>query len=710
MDFPVSFIRDFLFCGIMRVLCRLIMTLMLLGFLPHGGNSQNLMRIDSLRKLLPETTGVLRFEALNALGFEYRLSHPDSTIFYCTMAYELGQALQLPKELSKPLSFIGLANAYKGDYKTSFRYHTQSIEVATEQKDSVQLGYAYNNFGRLFFDQGDISRAFTNLIKATEIFERLDDKVGKAYTYRSLSNLYKSQQDYTNALIMASKACELRKQLNDPRALLSALMELGSVYNAMKDSIEANQSFRQADSIASTINDRISQAEIQLSWAEFLLSQRDTARAHILAHQAYSTISRSANQRLLPKASLMMGIAHYEILDFPVAREYFDQVIDATEDRYLDLKRDAYFYLSKINDRDGKHNEATTAFNQYLILKESLQNIELVRQIEQLRFQLEIERIERENEILKNTQSQNDATIIQQRLQNLILVVTVVFITLMFFMQWRNTIKRKLANASLANQNQEIERQRKEISEKNAELEKHNLELSDINNEKDTLMNIVAHDLKSPLNRIKGLSELLALEGSMNPNQEKYLHLLRHSTQAGLDLINDLLEVNSLEVNREPAFSYFQLGTVVLERVQAYQHHAASKSITFQTDIAFNDLVFLDQSYITRILDNLISNAVKFSPPASCIRVGTSLHSTAYSFFVRDEGPGFQPEDLKYIFQKFRKLSARPTAGESSNGLGLAIVKILIDRLGGRIDLQTAPGKGSTFTVEFPVSNTIHTV
>src|SRR5690606_34681728 len=153
-------------------------------------------RIDSLKSLLPVTEGEAKFNLLNELGFEYRLSYPDSTIKYCEQAYALGKELNLKKGMSKPLSFIGLASAYKGDYKTSFDYHNRAIAIAEEEEDSVQLAFGYNNFGRLFFDQGDLVRAYNNLIKAQELFTELGDKNGLSYVVRSLSNLYKSQHDF----------------------------------------------------------------------------------------------------------------------------------------------------------------------------------------------------------------------------------------------------------------------------------------------------------------------------------------------------------------------------------------------------------------------------------------------------------------------------------------------------------------------------------
>lgn len=664
-------------------------------------SGQQVSRIDSLKSLLSRADKRQQFDLLNDIGFAYRLSYPDSTIWYCTRAFETGQELNLPKELSKPLSFIGLAKAYKGDYKSSFDFHTRAIEVAQQQKDSVQLAYGYNNFGRLFFDQGDYSRAYQNLIKALQIFEVIQEPAGLAYVYRSLSNIYKSQNDFEKALDMSVKAYTLRKKVGEPRTLLSALSELGLVYSELKRVNEANRCFERADSIAQRIEDYISLAEIRIGWAEFLIKSGNYNKADSLAHLAYAMVVKTQNQRLMPRANLLMGNVHYQLNEYRQAIPHLKQVINLESNVHLDLKRDANFYLGKIYEQTGSKEEATRYVNQYLVLKESLVSVDLAREIEKLQFQLEIEKKERENEQLKAVASQNESVIRQQRLQNIILYVIVFFVSLVVFMQWRNTKRRKQAAERLLLQNEEIEAQRIKIIRQNEQLARHNRELSDLNHEKDTLMNIVAHDLKSPLNRIRGLAGLIEMEGSLTPEQKKYLGLLLDSTRAGLDLITDLLDVNSLDVNREPGFTPFNLNQLIADRIGLFSHAAAGKSIQIQR-VGSAGEINCDYDYVTRITDNLISNAIKFSPAQSVVTISLADEGGTVLLSVKDQGPGFSEEDKKFLYQKFKKLSARPTGGESSNGLGLAIVKILVDRLNGSIELNSQPGKGSEFTVRLP--------
>jgi tetratricopeptide (TPR) repeat protein len=383
-----------------------IQIVLLVVFVSVSATAQNRYLIDSLKRVLAQSEGIARFNALNDLGFEYRLSYPDSTVFYCQQAYDLGVALKIKKDLAKPLSLMGLARKFNGDYKGAFQFQSRAVDIAEEQRDSSQLGYCYNNFGRLFFDQGDISRAYDTFLKSKEMFEAINDKPGLAYVYRSLSDLYRSQSDYPKALDMSLQALKIRESVGEPRSIISSLMELGTLYAEMKSKIDAARCFEQADSIALRLGDKVSDAEIKIKYAEFLVNNDQEDRAGELANAVYEFIEKTKNLRLLPQALQLKGMVAYRNGNYGDAIGFFNRVIAITEKSHLDLQRDAYFYLSKIFEKQGKQAEATQATIKYLILKESLQNVELARQIEKLQFQLEIEKKEVENEQLKASELQ----------------------------------------------------------------------------------------------------------------------------------------------------------------------------------------------------------------------------------------------------------------------------------------------------------------
>ncbi|MFM8834837.1 MAG: tetratricopeptide repeat protein, partial [Cytophagales bacterium] len=131
---------------------RYCIALVMLCF-PIAVLGQNRSIIDSLSRSLKNSSDK-QFEILNALGWEYRFSKPDSTIYYAKMAYELGKKLNLQKDLAKPLNYIGVAINYKGDKIKAFECYQQAVAVAEKQNDTIQLAYTNNNIGRLLFEQG----------------------------------------------------------------------------------------------------------------------------------------------------------------------------------------------------------------------------------------------------------------------------------------------------------------------------------------------------------------------------------------------------------------------------------------------------------------------------------------------------------------------------------------------------------------------------
>lgn len=678
----------------------IIWVTVLVGWSPAFG--QNRQTIDSLRMQLSQAHDRDQFRILTQLAFEYRYSNPDSAIHFGNRAYDLGSSLKLTIGLAEPLSFLGLASSYKGEYASAFSFYQQAIEMATHQNDSVQIAYGHNNLGRLFLDQGDFVRAYNNIIRAKDIFESLNDRVGLAYVYRSLSSLFKIQSDYQKAVEASQNALQLRQAIGEPRAITSALMELGLVQQAMSDKASAVKSFRAADSIATLTGDHITQLEVKVGIAELLFEDNKEAEAMKIANEVLSKVTHDTNQKLYVRASIINGKYLFKKGQFKSSLNYFNEVLsEANESGTIEFQKEATYYLSRIHKALGNVQLAKELDGNYQVLVEVIENTDLTRQIERLQFQLEIEKRERENELLKVNRAQNESLIAQQRFNNILLIIVVFSISIIALISITANRRRRVINRKLEIKNRHILSQQEEIARRNSELSKRNEELKSLNHEKDTLMNIVAHDLKSPLNRIQSLANLIASEKQVN---HEYLDFVKRAATGGLDLITDLLDVNSLEeINRKPKISPFGIDQLLKDKINHFESMARDKAIHLKLENNVAEMVLTSEAYMGRILDNLVSNAIKFSPKESEVVVRCGLQNNMLVLSVRDQGPGFTEEDQQFLFQKFKKLSARPTAGESSNGLGLAIVKILVDRLGGNIRLKTGRNSGSEFSVEIPV-------
>ena len=680
--------------------------LIILLFIGCASNiqAQNLELINQLRTELKGAQGESRFKTLNAIGWEYRFSSPDSTIWYANQAYQLGVELKLKRDLARSLNYMGIANNYKGERIKAYESYNQALALAAEQNDSTQIAHANNNLGRLFFEQGVLEKSYKHFIDALGIFKSINDLSGIAYTYQSLGNLYQAQKDFAKSGDSFLAAYRIREKLGNKRDIMSAATYLGGLYQAENKIGESSRYFMMADSLGRLIGDEINMADVKIRLAENYLKEGKLAMAQASASSGYDVIVKVGNKRLTPSANLVMGKIAIAKNNFTMAKKYFDNALRVSiEIKDAIGQMNAYYQLAEVAKHNGQKQLEIDLMNHYLVLNDSIKDLEVARQVERLQFKLEIDKKEKENDLLKIDQAFKDAVIAKQSILNIGLLVMTVLVSIILFFIWNFNRKNKLINHTLALKNVEITRQQEEIAINNKRLFSHNQQLSELNHEKDMLMSIVAHDLRSPLNRISGLSHLIELTGGLSTTQLEYLEMIKKSTKAGADLITDLLDVNSFaERANSLSLSKVNLHTLISERIGLMAAMAVMKAIEIELIGNFPNEFLTDGSYIARIMDNLLTNAVKFSHPKSKIIVSSVGASGFVGISVKDQGQGFSEEDKKSLFQKFKKLSARPTGGESSNGLGLVIVKTLVDRLGGKIELVSTQSKGAEFIVRIP--------
>lgn len=237
------------------------------------------------------------------------------------------------------------------------------------------------------------------------------------------------------------------------------------------------------------------------------------------------------------------------------------------------------------------------------------------------------------------------------------------------------------------------------------ELAASNEHLVHLNNEKNELMGIAAHDLRNPLTVILGNADLIGKTRDAN-----LLAKLSQNTRAVAirmrDLIANLLDFNAIEQGKFTVRKeHCDVGTLIQESLEHNQQAAARKQTVFKVGISEGLWAAADRAALLQILDNLISNALKYSPPNTTVHVHALPEKESVVINVRDEGPGISEDDQKKLFQKFTRLTARPTGGEPSTGLGLAIVKKLAEAMAGSIQCRSALGSGSTFVLRLPVSS-----
>jgi signal transduction histidine kinase len=242
----------------------------------------------------------------------------------------------------------------------------------------------------------------------------------------------------------------------------------------------------------------------------------------------------------------------------------------------------------------------------------------------------------------------------------------------------------------------------RQLQEALDKLETSNAELVRLNQEKNDFLGIAAHDLKNPLTTIILGAEMMA-GTHPSPKHQAVIEGIIRSGRRMRDLISNLLDANAIEQGRflsRP--ERCDLAELVSQCVANNQPLAARKNIqlVFSRNGALP--VRADRNATVQILDNLVSNAVKYSPFETTVHIRSFVSDAQGFVSVIDQGPGISEADQKKLFGKFTRLSARPTGGESSNGLGLSIVKKLAEAMNGSVHCTSTLGAGATFTLSLP--------
>lgn len=234
-------------------------------------------------------------------------------------------------------------------------------------------------------------------------------------------------------------------------------------------------------------------------------------------------------------------------------------------------------------------------------------------------------------------------------------------------------------------------------------------ELMQLNELKNRFLGIAAHDLRSPIGVIKNFIILFlnGYLGEIDDKQREVLSTMDKNCDRMLNLIHNLLDFSAIEsgklelkpepLNLQKFFHTYQSMTKSLAEQKQIE-------LTLNIEPELPDIM-VDSNRIMQVLDNLVTNAIKFSHPNTTVTISARKRNGSVEISVADQGQGIPPDEISKIFKEFSKTSVRPTGGEKSTGLGLAIVRRIIEAHNGTIEVDSTVGKGTTFTINLPIGN-----
>ena len=260
------------------------------------------------------------------------------------------------------------------------------------------------------------------------------------------------------------------------------------------------------------------------------------------------------------------------------------------------------------------------------------------------------------------------------------------------------------SHRELKNNYRIIETQRNQIGEKNEALAFQNESLEELNIEKNNMLSVVAHDLKVPLGNVQGLIGLLLLDKDKFTKQQlEYLDIIKKVAIDGTNMVNNMLNVHKIESElQQMTLANHDLVEVVNTVIQSHEALAGTKNIDIEIGKGSESVsIRTDKQYFHQIISNILSNAIKFSPDNSSVKIRFEDKEHSVVVSVSDEGPGISQSDQKRLFSGYQKITTQKTGEETSTGFGLAIVRRLVEKLDGKIKVDSTLGSGTIISVEF---------
>jgi signal transduction histidine kinase len=512
---------------------------------------------------------------------------------------------------------------------------------------------------------------------AIERYEKANDEVGLAKARLCLGTIYYAIGEYAMALSEMQKSLSLYQKLRDSKGEMYLMQNIGSVYLESGNLSLALECFEYALSAAKKLNDRTQQA-MALGNIGVVHEKLGNHEQALEFHRECMAIVKSLNSMYhLAVAHCNLGLAYSSLGQLDEASQHLQQSLELSQKIGLQYI-EAYSYYaigclsSKAKDSNG--SESIQTLQTALKIAEKIHAKDLIAKI-----------------YLELAESYAKAGDYEQA-----------------FLAHK---AYHAANRELSSE--ESDRRLKvmgavyevEQAKMQAEIYRlRNVELIEANQLKTELMSIAAHDLRNPLQAIIGFSELMLEQLNKQSELYRMTSTIYSAAQRMHELISDLLEMSALDAGKIVLHKELtDVSSLVINTVSECRVQADAKKQTIECSLEPNVKAEVDAARLKEVFVNLISNAIKYSPCEKVISVSLKHAGEKFRFEVKDEGQGLTPDDMKKLFMKFQRLSAKPTGGESSTGLGLAIVKQIVELHNGQVWAESAgKDKGATFIVEIP--------
>ncbi len=619
---------------------------------------------DSLKRLLPAAKDTVKVKLLSDLCWEYRFISADTALQYGNKALELAKGIGYPRGIAQAYNDLGIIYIDRSEYGKAIEYFRNAMEIRQKLNDKSGIASLYNKIGIVYQKQGKLKEALQNQIAALKIYEELGQYLWIGYSLNNIAIIHLNLGNLEKSLEYNLKALEFREKMNDVYGKAGSYGNIANVYLKLKDTAKAVSYYNDALETFRQIKNDEGISAMLSNLGSIYLTQGKNNEAIKLLNESLEIREKLGDQKGISSSLLKIGEAYTNLGRYDKASAaLYKAMKTAQKIGVLEEEMSAYLNLAKMYAMKGNLDSAFTYTRRYIALKDSVYDQRLKQQIVEVQVKYETEKMERENKLLSQEVQLKEIRLKQRKTEILLLIFLIISITgAAIFLIYRRHQKQKAAlDAEIIRHNQEQlkaviagqENERRHIARELHDSVGQRLAAIKLGWEK------VAGSLRKSKN-YKDLKEMVDWLDSASKEVRAISHQMmpKELEQFGLPSAVESLLNTSL---KNTGISH------------VFNHLGLEKRLPPPVELN-----------LFRVLQELTSNVIKHAE-ADRIDVQLLKRNNKLVLVFEDNGKGFD-------------------AKAASRGIGMMNIESRVKAMDGEIDIESAPGKGTTVRIRIPVN------
>ena len=696
--------------------------LILFLFVANSSNLDGSIDPDTVIQLLNESSDEQKLNLLLVSSEKLANSFPKNAIDYAEMAIALALKLEDSEKLAKAYYLLAKSHFIVGNYNEAIESLDFSHNQYSLNNDSIGLTETHQLYGQIFTRIGDFKKALDNTQLAFSLAGKLQLKQKLPELVRETGNIYFYFGEKAIALDFYQKSLKIAQENNNQDAVAKAYNNLGRLYSEMGNYNQALDCLRKSLGFKNKEDDRVSYGNTLMNLGVVYQNMGNHSQAIEYFEQSYQLFSSVGNAEGTSNSLYHLGLNFLRQKKFNQALAIFEDawaMASSTNSKRLLVQLSES--IAETYSEIGDYRRAYQHFRKYDELREEVYGEEKTKLLLELEARYQIQAKERQIELLSKDKKLKESEKNTARILVALLSIIILFlISLSYFIYSRFRYKskaneelvqeiayRKMVEGKLQVFQDDLETL---VEERTQELKAAKEKAEESDKLKTAFLTNMSHEIRTPMNAIVGFSYLLSDPESTEEAKSEYTKIIRSNGEILMNLISDILDISMIESGQlkvKPKHVHIpklfeELKLFYDKEKERYKKHEIE--IIQIIDREVDDLTLnTDRLRLHQILTNLLSNAIKFTEEGVVSFGYQVCDEDEVLFFVKDTGKEIPPSKHQEIFNRFSKLSSSNEPKlYSGTGLGLAICSEMVKMLGGRIWLDSYPGKGSTFYFTLP--------